>query len=238
MPPKAKYTREEISEAAFQMTRKMGIQSVTARELGRYMGTSSGPIFSYFTGMEDVKKTVKEKAKALYREYMVKCLEMSIPFQGAGMQHIRFAAEQPYLFDLLFMWKNDSRPSLSQLPDSLQMGDVYSIVRNSVMEYYGLNEKAASRMFLHLWIYGHGIACLCAEGMCSYTVEEIAGLFAEQCAGILKLFKEVPGMEECIFDPAKAFSSIPGVRKPDFTKKNPAEDKIERNERMMQHVRD
>ena len=38
MPPKAKYTREEIIEIAFQMARENGIESVVARELGKRWG--------------------------------------------------------------------------------------------------------------------------------------------------------------------------------------------------------
>ena len=52
MPPKAKYTREEIIDKAFEMTRKNGIDSVVARELGKELGTSSSPIFTAFKNME------------------------------------------------------------------------------------------------------------------------------------------------------------------------------------------
>ena len=34
MPPKAKFTREEILDAALAITEKSGIDSVTAREMG------------------------------------------------------------------------------------------------------------------------------------------------------------------------------------------------------------
>ena len=34
MPPKTKFTREEIIQAAFEMAREKGIESVVARELG------------------------------------------------------------------------------------------------------------------------------------------------------------------------------------------------------------
>ena len=40
MPPKPKYTREEIVNAAFEMTREGGIQSVVARELGKKLGNA------------------------------------------------------------------------------------------------------------------------------------------------------------------------------------------------------
>ena len=54
MPPKAKYTREEIIQKAFEMAREKGIDSVVARELGKELGTSSSPIFTAFKNMEEL----------------------------------------------------------------------------------------------------------------------------------------------------------------------------------------
>ena len=46
MPPKPKYTKEEIVAAAYEITREKGIDAVVAREVGRRLNTSSSPIFT------------------------------------------------------------------------------------------------------------------------------------------------------------------------------------------------
>ena len=48
MPPRPKFTREDIIEKAYELARKNGIESVVARELGKQLGTSSSPIFTAF----------------------------------------------------------------------------------------------------------------------------------------------------------------------------------------------
>lgn len=48
MPPKPKYTKEEIVQVAFEMARENGLESVVARELGKRLGISSTPIFLIF----------------------------------------------------------------------------------------------------------------------------------------------------------------------------------------------
>ena len=48
MPPKAKFTPEEILRAALDITREHGIGAVTARELGNRLGSSARPIFTVF----------------------------------------------------------------------------------------------------------------------------------------------------------------------------------------------
>lgn len=56
MPPKAKLSKEEIIETAFEMTRENGFEHVTARELAHRLGCSTQPIFHVFQNMEEVKK--------------------------------------------------------------------------------------------------------------------------------------------------------------------------------------
>ena len=51
MPPKAKFTREEIITSALQIVRENGIADVTARELGERLGSSARPIFTVFENM-------------------------------------------------------------------------------------------------------------------------------------------------------------------------------------------
>ena len=63
MPPKAKFTREEILDAALAITEKSGIDSVTARELGNYLGSSARPVFTVFDNMDEVKESVRARSK-------------------------------------------------------------------------------------------------------------------------------------------------------------------------------
>ena len=54
MPPKARFSKEEIVSMALQITREHGIGAVTARELGARLGSSARPIFTVFQNMEEV----------------------------------------------------------------------------------------------------------------------------------------------------------------------------------------
>ena len=49
MPPKAKFTKNEIVEAAMQIVREQGLEAVTSRELGKRLGSSACPIFTVFS---------------------------------------------------------------------------------------------------------------------------------------------------------------------------------------------
>ena len=52
MPPKAKFTKDEMINAALAITRRSGIETVTAREMAAELGVSTRPIFTYFKSID------------------------------------------------------------------------------------------------------------------------------------------------------------------------------------------
>ena len=74
MPPKAKFTKAEIIEAALNIVRADGYEALTSRALGTYLGSSARPIFTVFKNMEEVQQDMIKSAKALYKEYVNKGL--------------------------------------------------------------------------------------------------------------------------------------------------------------------
>ena len=60
----------------------------------------------------------------------------------------------------------------------------------STMEYgmYVMDpvKGEAERLYHHLWIYTHGIAALCATGMCRFTREGISKMMTEVFVSLLK----------------------------------------------------
>lgn len=103
MPPKAKFTKEEIIEAALNIVKTDGYEALTSRALGTYLGSSARPIFTVFKNMEEVQQAMIEAAKALYKEYVDEGLKKKKPFMGVGKQYILFSVKEPKLFQLLFM---------------------------------------------------------------------------------------------------------------------------------------
>ena len=103
MPPKAKFTRDEIIEASLTIVKADGFKALTARALGARLGSSARPIFTVFDSMEEVQQAVMDEAKRIYKQYVERGLKEELPFKGVGTQYILFAVEEPKLFQLLFM---------------------------------------------------------------------------------------------------------------------------------------
>ena len=187
MPPKCKFKREEIIQAALDIARNEGIDFVTARALGAKLGSSSKPIFSVFENMEAVQDEVIKAAKALYAEYVRVGLEQVPAFKGVGTQYILFAIKEPKLFQLLFMSEQPQKPSVSGVLPIID--ESYEQILQSVQNGYDLDKENSERLYRHLWIYTHGIAVLCATNMCSFTAEEISGMMTEVCRSLLNTIK-------------------------------------------------
>lgn len=184
MPPKARFTKEQVVEAALNIIREESAESLTARALGKKLGSSACPIFTVYESMEEVKRDTVKAARALYREYVKKGLSEKMAFKGVGTQYILFAMNEPKLFQLLFMTDHSQVPELSTVLPLID--ESYEQILLSVQEGYGVDQITAEKLYRHLWIYSHGIAALCATGMCRFTGEEIGRMMTEVFVSLLK----------------------------------------------------
>lgn len=187
MPPKAKFSREEIISTALQMVQEGGAEAVTARELGARLGSSARPIFTVFESMEEVLAGVEEMARMRYGQYVQEGLAQTPAFRGVGMAYIQFAMREPKLFQLLFMSEQDGANDVEHILALIDQN--YEAILQSVQEPYGLDRDKADRLYRHLWIYSHGIATLCATKVCSFTPEDIGEMLTEVFKGLLYKIK-------------------------------------------------
>ena len=187
MPPKAKFTKEQIISKAFEIVKEEGLDALTARYLGEKLGSSARPIFTVFGSMDEVEEGVIKKAKQLYNEYVNRGLSYDIAFKGVGTEYIKFAMNEPKLFQMLFMTGHEGKGVDVILPI---IDDNYADILKAIMTAYGIDKENALRLYRHLWIYTHGIATLCATNTCSFSADEISAMMTDVFLGLLKRIKE------------------------------------------------
>lgn len=179
MPPKAKFTREEIVDVALSIVRAEGLPALTARSLGAKLGSSARPIFTVFRNMDELQQEVVAAAKARYAAYVREGLSQTkLPaFKGVGSQYISFACTEPKLFQLLFMSEQPHETTVANVLPAIE--EHYEQIVASIEEFYGLDEADSVRLYRHLWIYTHGIAVLCVTNLCTFTMDEISQMLTE-----------------------------------------------------------
>lgn len=102
MPPKPKYSKEEILQSALNLVRKHGYKALTIRQLAAQLKISTQPIMSCFESSEQLRQEVWQSADLYHTHYLMKIDETSkdsIPLQ-IGMNYIRFASQENHLFSL------------------------------------------------------------------------------------------------------------------------------------------
>ena len=202
MPPKPKFTKEEIVAAALELVSEKGIKALTARELGVRLGSSARPIFTVFNSMEEVQEEVRTAALKRFESYAEKAMHYTPVFKQVGMQMILFAIEEPKLYQLVYMSENAGATDFEGIVDRL--GDVAQLCVDVIQRDYGLSKKDAEELFEHVWIYTFGIGALCATGMCRFSQEEIIQMLGQDFMAMLFYAKSgrmtkpttVPKMEE------------------------------------------
>ena len=187
MPPKAKFTKEEIINCAFDIVKRDGFDALTARSLAAELGSSPRPIFTVFNSMEEVQSEVKACATKLYEQYEDEGMSGKKAFKGSGTGYIRFAAEQPKLFQLLFMREQAGVPNLENVLPIID--NYYYKILDSVQAEYGFTAETAKEIYQHMWIYSHGIASLIATKVCDFTDAEISEMLNVVGGGIIRKYK-------------------------------------------------
>lgn len=187
MPPKAKYSREEIIDKAFEMARERGIEAVVARELGKTLGTSSSPIFTAFKNMEELQSEVRNKALREFEAYVSDAMNYKPAFKYVGMKMIEFAMREPKLFQLVYMREHDNTQSFSMLVEEL--GDTVRVCLDIMQEDYDLTREEAKLLFEQSWLQTFGLCVLIAGKVCVLSMEEISRMLSVNFQGTLMLIK-------------------------------------------------
>ena len=186
MPPKAKFTREQVVQAALDIVRASGKSALSARALAAKLGTSPQPIFRYFKSMDELICAVTGEAKNLYKQYFTEGLAETPAFKGIGMKYIQFAKDEPELFRMLFM-AGDKEPELSHFLPQIDENSPQAL--SALQTSYGISEERARRLYNHLSIYTHGLAVLYAQGRNVFSTEDVSGMLTEVFTALMKAEK-------------------------------------------------
>lgn len=187
MPPKAKYTREEIIEIAFQMAREKGIDAVVARELGKKLGTSSSPIFTAFKNMEELQLAVRDRAMQEFENFIKEALNFTPAFKYVGVKMVQFAMQEPKLFQLLYMREHEESQKFEDLVKEL--GDTVDVCLDVIEKDYELTRVEAEVLFQQVWLHTFSICVLAANKVCHFKPVEISEMLSMEFQGILMLIK-------------------------------------------------
>lgn len=187
MPPKPKCTREEVIGAAFAMARERGREAVAARELGKQLGTSATPIFTLFKNMKEVQDEVRKLALKEFEAYVADALNYTPAFKYFGIQMIKFAKEEPKLFQILYMQEHEESQTYEEMEEEL--GEPVRVCIGVIQKDYGLTRQEAGIVFQQAWLHTFSICVLVANKVCHFSEKEISDILGMEVQGTIALIK-------------------------------------------------
>ncbi len=152
MPPKHKTTKSEIIETSINIAREIGIDGVTAREIGKRLGLSSRPIYSYYPSMQVLKKELLNEILNILKKYILNGNRKSDDsLFNMGIGQILFAKEESMLYRIIM-----EEFTLQELQTSSLDKELIDTVKND--KYYKMFPKESIKdIYFKMSLFTDGI---------------------------------------------------------------------------------
>ena len=187
MPPKPKFTKEEIVQTALSVVSEKGVEALTAKELGDALGSSARPIFTAFNSMKEVQDAVRGAAMRRFENFTEQKLPDMPLFKQVGMRMVLFGAREPKLYQLLFMRENRNAVSFDDVFGEL--GPTAETCVRLIQEEHDMTEAEAKLLFENVWIYTFGVGALCATRVCNFPEEKLDQMLSTEFQAMMLLIK-------------------------------------------------
>lgn len=160
MPPKAKITKDMIIDAAFEIARNNGADSINARTVAQKLNCSTQPVMYCFKTIEELKKAVYAKTDRFHSEYLLNVdFEKEDIMMGIGLNYIRFSIKEPNLFRFLFQSGYAVENNLLEMIDSEELKPVILVMQNAMQ----MTAEQTKEVFLIIALFVHGYASIIAN---------------------------------------------------------------------------
>ena len=170
MPPKTRITKDMIVDAAIEIAKQSGYESINARTVSEQLHCSTQPVMYHFTTIDALKRAAYARVEHLHSAYMMTVLPEQDPVLGIGLNYIRFAVEEPQLFRFLFQSGYAKEHSLPEMIDSEELIPVL----DAMQEGSGLSREKTRQVFLTVALFAHGYASIIANNGLEYDEKLVA----------------------------------------------------------------
>lgn len=167
MPPKQRFTPDDVIDAAFRVVRKQGWEKFSARTIAHELNSSTRPIYDYFSSMENIEAEVVKKALACFVEF-VNQERTGDKWLDQALGYVLFASQEKHLFRCINderhtpVQKQFAKKHWAQLGEQLSDDERFRDMPDDLMQ-----KVRGTR-----WIFVHGLAYLIANGWFKAPVSE------------------------------------------------------------------
>ena len=166
------FSKEDILEKSVNFIKEYGYSKLTVRELAKYIGCSTQPLFRNFENFDVYKKELKGYLRKDYESFIAKYVDKDDYLYTISYAYALYAKEEPNVFFSMFM---------ADLAGSRTVKEVLDTDRNkdtiiAMTKKYNISLEEANKIYRDVRFYTHGIATQICVNSIKLTKEEIKEL--------------------------------------------------------------
>ena len=182
MPPKPKFSREEIVSAAFGLMEERGMEAVVAREIAKRLNCTVAPIFTCFENMEELKAAVHARAMEVFTATLLGCVDYFPSFKEFGLRWVRMAREHPHVYSEVFLRKGGDAAGAIV---SGELWEALRPVRREVEATFSVTEADAAQIMQDMLIVAHGLAAIQIGSRSEMTDAALRETLSRMCISLV-----------------------------------------------------
>ena len=162
MARKIKYSKDEILKKSVDFIKEYGYSKLTVRELAKYIGCSTQPIFKNFDNFNMYKTDLKKYLREDYNSFISKYVDKEDYLYTISYAYALYATEKSNMFYSLFM---------ADLAGSRTVREVLDTDRNmetikAMVKQYNISLENAENIYRDVRFYTHGMSTqLCVKSI-------------------------------------------------------------------------
>lgn len=162
MARKIKYSKEEILEKSIEFIKENGYSNLTVRNLAKYIGCSTQPLFKNYENFDLYKDDLKQCLRRDYTSFIEKYIDTNDYLYTISCAYALYAKKEPNIFYSMFM---------ADLAGSRTVKEVLNTERNrktidAMIKQYNISSEKAEKVYRDVRFYTHGMATqLCVNSI-------------------------------------------------------------------------
>jgi AcrR family transcriptional regulator len=170
-----KFSKEDIMKKSVDYIKENGYTKLTVRELAKYIGCSTQPLFKNYDNFELYKEDLKIYLRKDYENFIFKYINEDDYLYTISYAYALYAKKEPNIFSSLFM---------TELAGSRTVEEVLSTERNiktinAMKRQYDISLEKAKKIYRDVRFYTHGIATQLAVKSIKLSDKELSDLITK-----------------------------------------------------------
>ncbi len=158
MPPKVKYTKDDVINAAIAVVEKRGLNALTARSVAAKLGSSTAPVYRHFAAMDELALEVVRETQRTLLEYTSRPYSDRV-FLNMGTGVAMFACEHSRLYRALLLEGDRYGDVVHEFLDILGS----ELIKDT--RFTSMSDSERRVLLRKMWTFTHGLASLICVGL-------------------------------------------------------------------------